>query len=91
MTVVVIRGNDKDKMKNNINKNNNNDDYDYDDDDDNNNNSFLTATRPFSVTWQHVTLSQQVRPSDTPACCWDVKQASKQPTCMERKPCKEAR
>ena len=24
--------------------------------------------------WQHVTLSEQIRPWDTLACCWDVKQ-----------------
>ena len=29
--------------------------------------------------WQHVKLSEQIRPRDTLACCWDVKQASKQP------------
>ena len=30
--------------------------------------------------WQHVNLSEQIRPWDTLACCWDVKQANKQPT-----------
>ena len=30
--------------------------------------------------WQHVKLSEQIRPWDTLACCWDVKQPSnKQP------------
>ena len=29
---------------------------------------------------QHVKLSEQIRPWDTLACCWDVKQASNQPT-----------
>ena len=24
--------------------------------------------------WQHVQLCEQIRPWDTPACCWDVKQ-----------------
>ena len=24
--------------------------------------------------WQHVQLSEQIRPWDTLACCWDVKQ-----------------
>ena len=28
--------------------------------------------------WQHVHLSEQIRPWDTLACCWDVKQASNQ-------------
>ena len=30
--------------------------------------------------WQHVKLSEQIRPRDTLACCWDVKQASNQQT-----------
>ena len=30
--------------------------------------------------WQRAKLSEQIRPRDTLACCWDVKQASKQPT-----------
>ena len=30
--------------------------------------------------WQHVRLSEQIRPRDTLACCWDVKQPSNQPT-----------
>ena len=30
--------------------------------------------------WQHVKLSEQIRLWDTLACCWDVKQASNQPT-----------
>ena len=30
--------------------------------------------------WQHVKLSEQIRPWDRLACCWDVKQASNQPT-----------
>ena len=30
--------------------------------------------------WQHVKLSEQVRPWDTLACCWDVKQPTNQPT-----------
>ena len=36
---------------------------------------------PTSISvWQHVQLSEQIRPWDTLACYWDVKQASKQPT-----------
>ena len=50
---------------------------------------------PFSVTsgarldvwsaasisvWQHVHLSEQIRPCYTLACCWAVKQATNQPT-----------
>ena len=33
--------------------------------------------------WQHVKLSEQVRPGDTLACCWDVKQPTnnKQTNC----------
>ena len=30
--------------------------------------------------WQHVQLSEQIRPSDTLACCWDVKQPTNQQT-----------
>ena len=30
--------------------------------------------------WQHVKLSEQIRPRDTLACCWSVKQASNQQT-----------
>ena len=30
--------------------------------------------------WQHVKLSEQIRPRDTLACCWDVKQPTNQPT-----------
>ena len=30
--------------------------------------------------WQHVKLSEQVRPWDTLACCWDVKQPTYKPT-----------
>ena len=30
--------------------------------------------------WQHVKVSEQIRPLDTLACCWDVKQASNQQT-----------
>ena len=30
--------------------------------------------------WQHVKLSEQIRPWDTLACCWDVKQPTNQPT-----------
>ena len=29
--------------------------------------------------WQHVKLSEQISPCETLACCWDVKQSSKQP------------
>ena len=29
-----------------------------------------------SQVWQHVKLSEQIRPWDTLACCWDVKQAT---------------
>ena len=29
--------------------------------------------------WQHVKLSEQVRPWDTLACCWDVKKATNKP------------
>ena len=29
--------------------------------------------------WQHVKLSEQIRPWDTLACCWDVKQPTKKP------------
>ena len=38
--------------------------------------------------WQHVHLSEQIRPSDTLECCWDIKQASKQPTnkCLASSP-----
>ena len=32
-----------------------------------------TDTGPLSV-WQHVQLSEQIRPRDTLACCWDVEQ-----------------
>ena len=33
--------------------------------------------------WQHVRLSEQIRPWDTLACCWDVKQATnKQHLCI---------
>ena len=28
----------------------------------------------FYLVWQHVKLSEQIRPWDTLACCWDVKQ-----------------
>ena len=28
----------------------------------------------FTSVWQHVKLSEQIRPWDTLACCWDVKQ-----------------
>ena len=28
--------------------------------------------------WQHVKLSVQIRPWDTLACCWDIKQATNQ-------------
>ena len=31
----------------------------------------------FISVWQHVKLSSQIRPWDTPACCWDVKQPTK--------------
>ena len=39
--------------------------------------------------WQHVKLSEQIRPWDTHACCWDVKQATNQPTsvCPEDSSC----
>ena len=38
--------------------------------------------------WQHVNLSEQIRPWDTLACCWDVKQATHKPTnCL----CKQTR
>ena len=30
--------------------------------------------------WQHVNLSTQIRPWDTPVCCLEVMEASKQPT-----------
>ena len=30
--------------------------------------------------WQHVKLSEQIRPWDTLACCWDVKQPTNQQT-----------
>ena len=30
--------------------------------------------------WQHVKLSEQVRPRDTLACCWDVKQPTNKQT-----------
>ena len=30
--------------------------------------------------WQHVKLSEQIRPWDTLACCWDVKQLTNQQT-----------
>ena len=30
--------------------------------------------------WQHIKLSEQICPRDTLACCWDVEQASNQPT-----------
>ena len=30
--------------------------------------------------WQHVLLSEQIRPWDTLACCWDVKQATNKQT-----------
>ena len=34
-----------------------------------------------SQVWQHVNLSEQIRPWDTLACCWDVKQpTNKQPS-----------
>ena len=34
--------------------------------------------------WQHVQLSEQVRPRDTLACCWDVKQPTNQTTSAQR-------
>ena len=30
--------------------------------------------------WQHVKLSEQIRPWDTLTCCWDVKQPTKKQT-----------
>ena len=30
--------------------------------------------------WQHVKLSEQIRPCDTLACCWDVKQPTNKQT-----------
>ena len=30
--------------------------------------------------WQHVKLSEQIRPRDTLACCWDVKQPTNKQT-----------
>ena len=30
--------------------------------------------------WQHVQLSEQIRPWDTLACCWDVKQPTDKQT-----------
>ena len=35
------------------------------------------SVTPISV-WQHLQLSEQIRPWDTHACCWDVKQATNQ-------------
>ena len=34
----------------------------------------------FISVWQHVQLSEQIRPWDTLACCWDVNQPTNQPT-----------
>ena len=31
--------------------------------------------------WQHIKLSEQIRPWDTLACCWDVKQTTNKQTC----------
>ena len=36
--------------------------------------------------WQHVTLSEQIRPRDAPACCWDVKQPTNKQCLSERLP-----
>ena len=32
--------------------------------------------------WQHVKLSEQIRPWDTLACCWDVKQTTNKQTSL---------
>ena len=33
--------------------------------------------------WQHVNLSEQIRPRDALACCWDVKQPTNKQTVCE--------
>ena len=35
--------------------------------------------------WQHVKLSERIRPRDTLACCWDVKQPTNQQTVLTKK------
>ena len=34
--------------------------------------------------WQHVKLSEQIRPWDTLSCCWDAKQATNKRLCVMR-------
>ena len=36
--------------------------------------------------WQHVQLSKQIRPWDTPACCWDLKQPPPRQRRRRRRP-----
>ena len=46
--------------------------------------STADGTASISVL-QHVNLSQQIRPWDTLACCWDVKQPTKQQTNLKQR------
>ena len=39
----------------------------------------------FCLMWQHVKLSEQIRPWGTLACCWDVKQPSNNYASLEAK------
>ena len=37
----------------------------------------------FISVWQHVKLSEQIRPWDALACCWDVKQPTNNNSCLK--------